>query len=144
MCMSALQWCELLCMYFAEVSNSVEEESLFQHTQQQAHPLLRIHQVTSSRNQVAISCFLQQKMSSKPVTGKPQKEQKEHGKDKQQKAVRPTQNPSQASGEQKGKARPTSWTGFQTKAEVEQVELPDGKKRRKVLALPSHRGPKIR
>ncbi|XP_007611563.1 RNA-binding protein 28 [Cricetulus griseus] len=85
-----------------------------------------------------------QKMSSKPVTGKPQKEQKEHGKDKQQKAVRPTQNPSQASGEQKGKARPTSWTGFQTKAEVEQVELPDGKKRRKVLALPSHRGPKIR
>jgi nucleolar protein 4 len=27
---------------------------------------------------------------------------------------------------------------------VEQVELPDGKKRRKVLALPSHRGPKIR
>ncbi|EGV98169.1 RNA-binding protein 28 [Cricetulus griseus] len=138
------KWCELLCMYFAEVSNSVEEESLFQHTQQQAHPLLRIHQVTSSRNQVAISCFLQQKMSSKPVTGKPQKEQKEHGKDKQQKAVRPTQNPSQASGEQKGKARPTSWTGFQTKAEVEQVELPDGKKRRKVLALPSHRGPKIR
>nr|KAF6419286.1 RNA binding motif protein 28 [Rousettus aegyptiacus] len=32
----------------------------------------------------------------------------------------------------------------ETKAEVEQVELPDGKKRRKVLALPSHRGPKIR
>ncbi|XP_025071216.1 RNA-binding protein 28 [Alligator sinensis] len=37
-----------------------------------------------------------------------------------------------------------SWSGFQTKAEVEQVELPDGRKRRKVLALPSHRGPKIR
>ncbi|XP_042325887.1 RNA-binding protein 28 [Sceloporus undulatus] len=36
------------------------------------------------------------------------------------------------------------WSGFQTQAEVEQVELPDGKKRRKVLALPSHRGPKIR
>ncbi|KAK7813851.1 hypothetical protein U0070_002501 [Myodes glareolus] len=85
-----------------------------------------------------------QKMESKPVTSKPQKEQKELGKDKQQKAVSPTQDQSQASGEQKGKARPTSWTGFQTKAEVEQVELPDGKKRRKVLALPSHRGPKIR
>ncbi|XP_062990520.1 RNA-binding protein 28 [Elgaria multicarinata webbii] len=38
----------------------------------------------------------------------------------------------------------TSWSGFQTRAEVEQVELPGGKKRRMVLALPSHRGPKIR
>ncbi|CAO2602951.1 RNA-binding protein 28, partial [Lemmus lemmus] len=85
-----------------------------------------------------------QKMESKPVTGKPQKEQKELGKDKQQKAVSPTQDQNQASGEQKGKSHPTSWAGFQTKAEVEQVELPDGKKRRKVLALPSHRGPKIR
>lgn len=83
-------------------------------------------------------------MESKPVTSKPQKEQKELGKDKQQKSVSPTQDQSQASGEQKGKARPTLWTGFQTKAEVEQVELPDGKKRRKVLALPSHQGPKIR
>ncbi|XP_041531473.1 RNA-binding protein 28 [Microtus oregoni] len=86
-----------------------------------------------------------QKMESKlNVTSKPQKGQKELGKDKQQKAVSPTQDQSQASGEQKGNGRPTSWTGFQTKAEVEQVELPDGKKRRKVLALPSHRGPKIR
>lgn len=80
-----------------------------------------------------------QKMASKP-----QKEQKELGKHKQQKAGGPTQNQRRASGEQKEKARPTWWTGFQTKAEVEQVEGPDGKKRRKVLALPSHRGPKIR
>ena len=88
---------------------------------------------------------MQQKMESKPVTSKPQKEQKEVGKDKQQKAVQSaTQDQSKAPGEQKGKAGSTSWTGFQTKAEVEQVELPDGKKRRKVLALPSHRGPKIR
>ncbi|KAJ7329403.1 hypothetical protein JRQ81_015577 [Phrynocephalus forsythii] len=36
------------------------------------------------------------------------------------------------------------WLGFQTRAEVEQVELPGGRKRRKVLALPSHWGPKIR
>ncbi|XP_059113444.1 RNA-binding protein 28 [Peromyscus eremicus] len=85
-----------------------------------------------------------QKMASQPVTSKPQKEQKKPGKEKQQQAVSPTQDQSQASAEQNGKARPTSWTGFQTKAEVEQVELPDGKKRRKVLALPSHRGPKIR
>ncbi|XP_075772847.1 RNA-binding protein 28 isoform X2 [Pelodiscus sinensis] len=43
-----------------------------------------------------------------------------------------------------GQGASTSWAGFQTKAEVEQVELPDGKRRRKVLTLPSHRGPKIR
>lgn len=79
------------------------------------------------------------------MTSKPQKEQKEVGKDKQQKVVQSaTQDQSKAPGEQKGKAGSTSWSGFQTKAEVEQVELPDGKKRRKVLALPSHRGPKIR
>lgn len=88
---------------------------------------------------------MQQKMGSKPVTSKPQKEQKECGKDKQGKAVQSTtQDQSKAPGEQEGKASSTSWAGFQTKAEVEQVELPDGKKRRKVLALPSHRGPKIR
>lgn len=38
----------------------------------------------------------------------------------------------------------TSWSGFQTKEEIEKEELPDGKKRNKVLHLPSHRGPKIR
>lgn len=34
--------------------------------------------------------------------------------------------------------------GFMTNTEVEHVNLENGKKRRKVLALPSHRGPKIR
>ncbi|KAM9292492.1 LOW QUALITY PROTEIN: RNA-binding protein 28 [Morus bassanus] len=36
------------------------------------------------------------------------------------------------------------WSGFRTEARVERVPLPDGTTRRKVLALPSHRGPKIR
>uniref|UniRef100_A0A8C5LG18 RNA-binding protein 28 n=1 Tax=Jaculus jaculus TaxID=51337 RepID=A0A8C5LG18_JACJA len=86
-----------------------------------------------------------QKLKSKPAASEPQKKQKELGKDKQQKeAQNHTQDQSKVSQEQKGKVGSTSWTGFQTKAEVEQVELPDGKKRRKVLALPSHRGPKIR
>ncbi|XP_052029295.1 RNA-binding protein 28 [Apodemus sylvaticus] len=86
-----------------------------------------------------------QKMGSKPVSSKPQKEQKEVGKDKQQKAVQSAaQDLSEKPGRQTGRGGSTAWTGFQTKAEVEQVELPDGKKRRKVLALPSHRGPKIR
>uniref|UniRef100_A0A9L0JAM2 RNA binding motif protein 28 n=1 Tax=Equus asinus TaxID=9793 RepID=A0A9L0JAM2_EQUAS len=86
-----------------------------------------------------------QKMKSKSMTGEPQQNQPELGKDQQWKAAQNhTQEPSQAPLQQKGKAGSISWTGFQTKAEVEQVELPDGKKRRKVLVLPSHRGPKIR
>lgn len=40
--------------------------------------------------------------------------------------------------------REGGYSGFKTKPEVEHVELQDGKKRRKVLAFPSHRGPKIR
>ncbi|CAM5086501.1 unnamed protein product [Eretmochelys imbricata] len=52
------------------------------------------------------------------------------------------QNPRKWGAEGQGPGTP--WAGFQTKAEVEQVELPDGKKRRKVLTLPTHRGPKIR
>lgn len=87
----------------------------------------------------------QQKMKSKSTTGEPQQEQPGLREDQQQKAAQNhTQEQSKAPPEQKGKAGSSSWAGFQTKAEVEQVELPDGKKRRKVLALPSHRGPKIR
>lgn len=36
------------------------------------------------------------------------------------------------------------YSGFMTNPEVEHVDLEDGKKRRKVLTFPSHRGPKIR
>ncbi|XP_044102453.1 RNA-binding protein 28 [Neovison vison] len=88
-----------------------------------------------------------QKVKSKPATGGPQQEQPALGKDQQRQrkaAQNHTQEQTKAPLEQKGRVHPTSWTGFQTKAEVEQVELPDGKKRRKVLVLPSHRGPKIR
>lgn len=111
-----------------------------------AHLLLSIcSKQSSSRKQMAFSCFMQQKVRSKPATGEPQKGKPEPAKDQQQKAAQHhTEEQSKAPPEQKGKASSTSWTGFQTKAEVEQVELPDGKKRRKVLALPSHRGPKIR
>ncbi|XP_016045131.1 RNA-binding protein 28 isoform X1 [Erinaceus europaeus] len=85
-----------------------------------------------------------QKMKSNSTTGEPQRKHAEPGKGQQQKAAQnPSQKHSKAPLEQKGKAG-SSWSGFQTKAEVEQVELPDGKKRRKVLVLPSHRGPKIR
>ncbi|KAK2894537.1 hypothetical protein Q8A67_011766 [Cirrhinus molitorella] len=42
------------------------------------------------------------------------------------------------------KKQGSQYSGFMTKAEVEHVELKDGKKRQKVLHMPSHRGPKIR
>lgn len=94
---------------------------------------------------MVVSCFVQQKMKSKSTTGEAQQEQPELREDQQQKAAQNhTREQSKAPPGQKGKAGSVSWAGFQTKAEVEQVELPDGKKRRKVLALPSHRGPKVR
>uniref|UniRef100_A0A8C2I223 RNA-binding protein 28 n=1 Tax=Cyprinus carpio TaxID=7962 RepID=A0A8C2I223_CYPCA len=42
------------------------------------------------------------------------------------------------------KEQERQYSGFMTKPEVEHVELKDGKKRPKVLHMPSHRGPKIR
>ncbi|XP_075064622.1 RNA-binding protein 28 [Mixophyes fleayi] len=44
----------------------------------------------------------------------------------------------------KGPSGPSTWSGFQTKEEIEHEKLPDGKKRRKVIHMPSHTGPKIR
>ncbi|XP_059421219.1 RNA-binding protein 28-like [Carassius carassius] len=44
----------------------------------------------------------------------------------------------------KQKDQGSQYSGFITKPEVEHVELKDGKKRAKVLHMPSHRGPKIR
>uniref|UniRef100_A0A673LK48 RRM domain-containing protein n=1 Tax=Sinocyclocheilus rhinocerous TaxID=307959 RepID=A0A673LK48_9TELE len=42
------------------------------------------------------------------------------------------------------KEQGSQYSGFMTKPEVEHVEMKDGKKRPKVLHMPSHRGPKIR
>uniref|UniRef100_A0A672PZB3 RRM domain-containing protein n=1 Tax=Sinocyclocheilus grahami TaxID=75366 RepID=A0A672PZB3_SINGR len=44
----------------------------------------------------------------------------------------------------KQKDQGSQYSGFMSKPEVEHVELKDGKKRPKVLHMPSHRGPKIR
>ncbi|XP_017260996.1 RNA-binding protein 28 isoform X2 [Kryptolebias marmoratus] len=53
-------------------------------------------------------------------------------------------NEAQSSSEQTGEKRTKQFLGFQTKSEVEHVDLQNGKKRKKVLPFPSHRGPKIR
>ncbi|KAM8978330.1 RNA-binding protein 28 isoform X3 [Sarcophilus harrisii] len=86
-----------------------------------------------------------QKMKAKPVIEEPPKDQQQPPvKFQKHKAAQ-----SQIQGSSKPPLKPPkvttgSWAGFQTKAEVEHIELPDGKKRRKVLLFPSHRGPKIR
>lgn len=46
--------------------------------------------------------------------------------------------------EKKQGAVSSPYSGFRTAPEVEQVELSDGKKRQKILPMPSHTGPKIR
>ncbi|XP_051726807.1 RNA-binding protein 28 isoform X2 [Ctenopharyngodon idella] len=56
----------------------------------------------------------------------------------------PLQKGNAASVDKQEKAQGSQYTGFMTKPEVEHVELKDGKKRQKVLHMPSHRGPKIR
>ncbi|XP_030646630.1 RNA-binding protein 28 [Chanos chanos] len=76
--------------------------------------------------------------------GKQQQNQKNFRKEKGSPRKRPAQEGVV------GNVVPQKWTeqahhsGFKTKPEVEHVEMEDGKKRQKVLPLPSHRGPKIR
>uniref|UniRef100_UPI00398F5F3F RNA-binding protein 28 isoform X2 n=1 Tax=Pristiophorus japonicus TaxID=55135 RepID=UPI00398F5F3F len=86
---------------------------------------LKIKEMRAQRNQ------LQQLKAGGNTRAQPRKPSK-HPSNQQQ--LDPTTAP------QGGKP----WSGFHTKPEVEVVELANGKKRKKVLPLPSHRGPKIR
>uniref|UniRef100_A0A8B9HEA9 RNA binding motif protein 28 n=1 Tax=Astyanax mexicanus TaxID=7994 RepID=A0A8B9HEA9_ASTMX len=80
-----------------------------------------------------LKAMRQQKSKEKP---KP-KQKKSPGKNK------PAGTKSDHRQQNKG-AQSGHFSGFRTKAEVEHVEMEDGKKRQKVLPMPSHRGPKIR
>ncbi|TSK38431.1 RNA-binding protein 28 [Bagarius yarrelli] len=64
----------------------------------------------------------------------------------QQKSPRKTSATIQqsAGAQRKQEAVSSHYSGFKTAAEVEHVELGDGKKRQKILPMPSHTGPKIR
>ncbi|XP_005802112.1 RNA-binding protein 28 [Xiphophorus maculatus] len=56
------------------------------------------------------------------------------------------QSSSHLAGKEKdtGEGQKQNFSGFHTKPEIEHVDLQNGKKRKKVLLFPSHRGPKIR
>ncbi|KAK6318187.1 hypothetical protein J4Q44_G00114780 [Coregonus suidteri] len=62
-------------------------------------------------------------------------------KEMRQQQVKPQ---AKAQTQQQAQKQGRQYAGFQTTPVLEHVELEDGKKRQKVLALPSHRGPKIR
>ncbi|KAL6478883.1 hypothetical protein MHYP_G00123160 [Metynnis hypsauchen] len=79
--------------------------------------------------------------AGKQEGGSKQPQQKSPGKGKAaaQKTAGAKTNMEYKKGVQSG-----HYSGFRTTPEVEHVELQDGKKRQKVLPMPSHRGPKIR
>uniref|UniRef100_A0A3Q1H2J9 RNA-binding protein 28 n=1 Tax=Anabas testudineus TaxID=64144 RepID=A0A3Q1H2J9_ANATE len=91
--------------------------------------------------------FLQEFLQNRPFKGKQHSQTSGDDKGPRKSGSKP-----QSSLEQMGKQRAPpqnkkkdgNYSGFQTNPEVEHVDLENGKKRRKVLPLPSHRGPKIR
>ncbi|XP_062469638.1 RNA-binding protein 28 [Pezoporus occidentalis] len=80
---------------------------------------------------------MQAAAAATPEPAAPQK--KPHGKRGAPELGQDPQGPPSASREP-----PQPWSGFRTDPHAGRVTLPDGSTRRKVLALPSHRGPKIR
>uniref|UniRef100_A0A8V5G2M3 Uncharacterized protein n=1 Tax=Melopsittacus undulatus TaxID=13146 RepID=A0A8V5G2M3_MELUD len=78
-----------------------------------------------------------QAAAATPEPAAPQK--KPHGKRGTPEGRQDPPDPPSASPEP-----PQPWSGFRTDPHAGRVTLPDGSTRRKVLALPSHRGPKIR
>ncbi|XP_062403590.1 RNA-binding protein 28 isoform X2 [Sardina pilchardus] len=92
----------------------------------------------------------QQQQQQQQKHKQPQQQQQQQNPKQQQQNQHPKQpqqqqrSPQKRKGQGQDEASGSQYSGFRTTPEVEQVELADGKKRRKVLPLPSKRGPKIR
>ncbi|XP_018519394.1 RNA-binding protein 28 isoform X2 [Lates calcarifer] len=88
-------------------------------------------------------------LQNHPVKGgaKPQSQAAGDGKGPKKGGEKP-QSSSELTGKEKAppqnQKKDRRYSGFQTTPEVEHVDLENGKKRKKVLPFPSHRGPKIR
>ncbi|XP_039989749.1 RNA-binding protein 28 isoform X2 [Xiphias gladius] len=86
---------------------------------------------------------------NRPLKGraKPQSQAAGDGKGPRKDGSEP-QSSSQLTGKERAspqvQKKGRHYSGFQTNPEVEHVDLENGKKRKKVLPMPSHRGPKIR
>ncbi|MED6233742.1 hypothetical protein ATANTOWER_016049 [Ataeniobius toweri] len=99
---------------------------------------LKLKEIRKQRNKD----FIQ----NQPVKGEVKKSQTGSDTKRPKKVGNEAQSSSQATGKEKGttNGQKENFSGFQTKPEVEHIDLKNGKKRKKVLPLPSHRGPKIR
>ncbi|KAL2093703.1 hypothetical protein ACEWY4_011015 [Coilia grayii] len=87
----------------------------------------------------------QQQQKSKQGQQQPQQQKSKPNQQQQQKsALKRKAEEEQQEALAGSEATSSHYSGFRTTPEVEQVELADGKKRRKVLPLPKKRGPKIR
>uniref|UniRef100_UPI0037E859EC RNA-binding protein 28 n=1 Tax=Semicossyphus pulcher TaxID=241346 RepID=UPI0037E859EC len=75
---------------------------------------------------------------------KPQSQTAGGGKGPGNKANSSLEQTERQTGPPQHQRRDGRYLGFQTNPEVEHVDLQNGKKRKKVLTFPSHRGPKIR
>lgn len=87
---------------------------------------------------MVVSRFMQQKVKSKSVTGEPQQEHPELGTDQQDSSSKPLMGAKQGPPRAEGEGGLYLMARVPDQGQVEQVELPNGKKRRKALALASH------
>ncbi|XP_043944556.1 RNA-binding protein 28 [Protopterus annectens] len=94
------------------------------------------------RRKLQIKANRAQRNLQKQTTNTTKKNSSQLGETEKQKPKADQQIPKSLASQ--NEMKPKTWSGFQTKAEADIVVLPDGKKRKKVLPLPSHRGPKIR
>ncbi|KAE8296377.1 RNA-binding protein 28 RNA-binding motif protein 28 [Larimichthys crocea] len=97
---------------------------------------LKIKQMRQEKNKEFI------KNQSLKGRAKPQSQTGECGKGPHQSSS--SEQPGKEKAHPQHQKQDGRYAGFQTKPEVEHVDLENGKKRRRVLPLPSHRGPKIR
>ncbi|XP_027128868.1 RNA-binding protein 28 isoform X2 [Larimichthys crocea] len=97
---------------------------------------LKIKQMRQEKNKEFI------KNQSLKGRAKPQSQTAQCGKGPHQSSS--SEQPGKEKAHPQHKKQDGRYAGFQTKPEVEHVDLENGKKRRRVLPLPSHRGPKIR
>ncbi|KAK5867511.1 hypothetical protein PBY51_011993 [Eleginops maclovinus] len=99
---------------------------------------LKIKEIRQQRNKE----FLQNRLQK--GGGKPQSQTSADGKGASNVGNKAASSSGQTGDEKSPLEKAIKFSGFQTKPEVEHMDLQNGKKRKKVLAFPSHRGPKIR
>ncbi|XP_071357082.1 RNA-binding protein 28 isoform X2 [Trachinotus anak] len=101
---------------------------------------LKIKEMRQQKNKFSQNCPLKRGVKPQP--------QAAGDRQGPRKGERTAQSSSELTGKDRAppqnQKKDRNYSGFHTNPEVEHVDLANGKKRKKVLPLPSHRGPKIR